>query len=363
MSTNMPSTVNPTEVRPPFLITIDTEGDNLWARPRAISTRNTAYLPRFQALCERHGFRPTWLTNYEMAMDPAYVAFGRDVVRRGAGEIGMHLHAWNSPPLAPLTDDDFHHQPFLFEYARPLLREKIRYLTDLLRTSFGTEMISHRAGRWGFDESYAQCLADAGYLADCSVTPLRSWRNTIGDPRQRGGPDYTDFPRDPYFVDLQDISRPGRSELLEAPMTVREASRQADEKISASRGGTYWMRLKSWSRTRRHGKRGRKLEWLRPRGDNVEAMLSLVSALHAERAPYAMFMLHSSELMPGGSPTFVDASSMERLYDDLERLFEHAGRCFVGATLAAYRASFAKRATPMASGPLADAAQPLAPRG
>jgi hypothetical protein len=38
--------------RPPaFLVTIDTECDNAWARSHTITTRNAAYLPRFQALC------------------------------------------------------------------------------------------------------------------------------------------------------------------------------------------------------------------------------------------------------------------------------------------------------------------------
>ncbi|MGH8641475.1 MAG: deacetylase, partial [Burkholderiales bacterium] len=78
----------------PFIITIDTEGDDLWARPREITTRNAEYLPRFQSLCERFGFKPVYLTNYEMAMSDVFVAFGRDVAARGAGEIGMHLHAW-----------------------------------------------------------------------------------------------------------------------------------------------------------------------------------------------------------------------------------------------------------------------------
>ena len=90
---------------PSFLITIDTEGDNAWARESAVTTRNARVLPRFQALCERFGFKPTWLTNYEMAMDTAYVEFGRDVLSRNTGEIGMHLHAWNSPPLVDLTGE------------------------------------------------------------------------------------------------------------------------------------------------------------------------------------------------------------------------------------------------------------------
>jgi len=53
--------------QPAFLVTIDTEGDNLWARSSVIEKRNAKYLPRFQKLCEKYGMRPTWLTNWEMA--------------------------------------------------------------------------------------------------------------------------------------------------------------------------------------------------------------------------------------------------------------------------------------------------------
>jgi hypothetical protein len=53
---------SPPSVRGAFLITVDTEGDNLWSRPRDITVRNAEVLPRFQELCERHGLRPTYLT-------------------------------------------------------------------------------------------------------------------------------------------------------------------------------------------------------------------------------------------------------------------------------------------------------------
>jgi hypothetical protein len=39
----------------PFIITIDTEGDDLWGRPREITTHNAKHLPRFQSLA--------WLLN------------------------------------------------------------------------------------------------------------------------------------------------------------------------------------------------------------------------------------------------------------------------------------------------------------
>ena len=60
-----------------FIITMDTEGDNLWNWHEGdeITTHNTHYLLRFQQLCEKYGFKPVWLTNYEMIMDPDYVQF------------------------------------------------------------------------------------------------------------------------------------------------------------------------------------------------------------------------------------------------------------------------------------------------
>ena len=56
-----------------FIITIDTEGDNLWGvrcypKPLSrITTQNGSFLERFQLLCEKYGFLPTYLVNYEMA--------------------------------------------------------------------------------------------------------------------------------------------------------------------------------------------------------------------------------------------------------------------------------------------------------
>lgn len=47
-----------------FLITVDTEGDNLWQwKPgEKITTENSLFIPRFQELCEKYGLIPTYLT-------------------------------------------------------------------------------------------------------------------------------------------------------------------------------------------------------------------------------------------------------------------------------------------------------------
>ncbi|ETR65472.1 MAG: hypothetical protein OMM_14198, partial [Candidatus Magnetoglobus multicellularis str. Araruama] len=101
--------------KPYFIITIDTEGDNLWANPTHVSTKNAAFLNRFQDLCEKYSMKPTYLTNYEMANDSVFKKLGLDIIHRKVGEIGMHLHAWDMPPNYQLTENDLRYHPYLIE--------------------------------------------------------------------------------------------------------------------------------------------------------------------------------------------------------------------------------------------------------
>lgn len=312
---------------PFFLITIDTEGDNQWGRQQTTTTRNAEFLTRFQALCEMYGLRPTYLTNYEMALSPVFQEFGRDVVRRGAGEIGMHLHPWNSPPGKPLTSNDNLHHPYLIEFPIEVMQEKIRFLTDLLQETFDTPMRSHRAGRWAIDERYARLLVKAGYCVDCSVTPGITWARFKGAPQGRGGRDYTDFPRTCYLVDPQDIKRPGHSTLLEVPATV-VPDRRLLTRVSRRLARRLPIKLLRQA--------GRRVQWLRPNGRNRRFLLEVLDDRVVVEAGYAEFMLHSSEFMPGGSPKFPTPASIEALYDDLEVLFARAAERFRGATLAEF---------------------------
>lgn len=308
--------------KPAFLITLDTEGDNLWRnRSGKVTTHNVRFLPRFQALCEKYAFKPTWLTNYEMASDPAYVEFGRDLLARGQGEIGMHLHAWYSPPEYALTDDEWRYQPYLIEYPENVLRDKVAYMTDLLENAFQRKMTSHRAGRWAFNEVYARALIDQGYQVDCSVTPRVSWRNAQGAPQGQGGTDYSHFPDRAYFLDEQDISRPGDSPLLELPMSIQY------------RYGTLTNQLKKMWNGIRGRQRGPSVNWLRPVGGNLAQMKQVAEQTLAQGNDYVEFMLHSSEFMPDGSPTFKTEADIERLYDDLEGLFSWLATRTQGMTL------------------------------
>lgn len=310
--------------RPAFIITIDTEGDNLWQNHRQIKTENARFLPRFQSLCEKFGFKPVWLTNYEMAVDPAYVAFAKDVIARGQGEVGMHLHAWNSPPEFDLTGDDWRWQPYLIEFPDAVLRDKVVFMTQLLEETFQTKMRSHRAGRWAFDSRYAKLLIELGYQVDCSVTPRVNWRNAKGAPQGNGGTDFQHFPDHAYFMDENAIHRPGNSSLLEVPMSIQYKH-------------PAWLNSVKQSYDRIRGKyRSPSVNWLRPAGGNVAQMIAVAEKSLAQGNDYVEFMLHSSEFMPGGSPTFKDDAAIEGLYQDLEQLFAWLAQRTQGMTLAEY---------------------------
>jgi hypothetical protein len=314
--------------RPAFLVTLDTEGDNLWARTAVVETRNARFLPRFQRLCEKYGVRPTWLTTWEMANSPVFQEFARDVLARDAGEIGMHLHAWNSPPIVPLTEDDYRHHPYLNEFPEALIREKMKVLTGCLEETFGHKMISHRAGRFSFDETCARILVENGYRVDGSVTPGVSWRGYPGDPKGVGGMDFRRYPEEAYFLDLKDIRRPGYSPLLEVPVTIMEPR--------------YGMAVRWAKRNARkvHGICARAARllypdqvWLYPKGYNNRHLTGVLKAVLHSGRQYAEFMMHSSELMPGGSPNFPSARSIEELYATMEELFAQARERFVPVTM------------------------------
>jgi hypothetical protein len=332
--------------RPCFLITIDTEGDDAWGRPRVATTKNAHYLERFQDLCEANGLKPTYLTNYEMVRCPVFRGFGGWVLARGVGEIGMHLHAWNTPPLVTLTPDDHRHLPYLIEYPDSVMREKIRTMTGALEDSFGVKMVSHRAGRWSFDERYARMLIEEGYRVDCSVTPLVSWARTKGDPQQEGGTNYEAFPHDAYWIDPENISLPGTSSLLEVPMTILPGERTEARSLSEALQRLPGPLPALTDPLRRVCDRvAPPVRWLRPNGRNGLQLLEIVEQVLVEGRSYAEFMLHSSEFMPGGSPTFRTEADIEGLFNDLAVLFSAVHGRFRGATLAEFHAEVISRQT------------------
>jgi hypothetical protein len=314
----------------PFFITIDTEGDNQWEyrleSGTPVTTENARFLPRFQDLCERFGFKPVYLTDWEMANDAFFADFARKTAKRGACEIGMHPHAWSVPPEYPLECTNKNAVPYLIEYPLNIMCEKLTNLLKLLENTFETEIISHRSGRWAMNSDYYDLLIENNVKIDCSVTPFVSWRTEIGCTAESCGSDYSASPTEPYMVFHSMDSRAAEA-LLEMPVSIRKL-----RIIHAGPGKSGVRKLLSSAKGVILGR----TMWLRPEADNLAQLLFLTDRITESSSSYLMFMLHSSELMPGGSPNFKTTESIEKLYSDLEILFKHiSGRC-EGKTLREY---------------------------
>lgn len=294
-----------------FIITVDTEGDNLWTyKPgETINTKNARFIQPFQSLCEKYGFKPVYLTNYEMAKDKYYVEQAREWLKRDACEIGIHLHAWNNPPHYELTGP-YNGNPYLIEYPIDIMRSKFKVIYDLLVENFDIKPVSHRAGRWAMDERYFSILEEYGVLVDCSHTPGVSWESEKGITI--GGSNYHDVPRN--------ISKYGN--VLEVPIPII--------RTRLPFYGNIRHRLRSILK-------GNSL-YLRPASSTLGEMKYYIRQFYnSPEYDYVEFMIHSSELMPNGSPYFQTEDSVKSFICTMGELFDYAQKMgFVGITLKEY---------------------------
>lgn len=294
-----------------FIITVDTEGDNLWEyhKGEPIKTINAEFIPRFQSLCQKYGFKPVYLTNYEMAKDQYFIERAKEWLNKGNCEIGIHLHAWNNPPIISLNGP-YQGNPYLIEYDDNIMHAKFEHLYNLIWRNFDSKPVSHRAGRWAMDDRYFLLLKDFGIKVDCSYTPGVSWQGAKGVTR--GGSDYSS-----EFKGVQWING-----VMEVPATIR--------RFRNASYGTFRHRLKSLLL-------GENV-WLRPAMSNYQSMKKVLDIITSEEdIDYAEFMIHSSELMPGGSPYFKTVEDVEYEYSIIESIFKYAADCgYMGITLDEY---------------------------
>ena len=295
-----------------FIITVDTEGDNLWAYHKGdeVTTQNALYIPRFQELCEQYGFKPVYLTNYEMAKTNDLIQYIKPKAEKGLCEIGIHVHAWNNPPLYDLNGQ-YGGNPYLIEYPYEVMREKFKVTYDLIAENFGIKPVSHRAGRWAMNADYFKLLKEFDVKVDCSYTPLTSWAHCPGETIPSGS-DYSNESLYPTLIDG----------ILEVPFSSR--------KNCIAVNGSFKHRVKVLLE-------GELIE-LRPASNTLAQMKKMCKIVARDsKADCIEFMIHSSELMPGGSPYFKDEQSVNRLFETMTGLFDAASQMgYTGVTLDEY---------------------------
>lgn len=299
------------------VITIDTEADGAWSASDQVRVENLRALPRFQALCDRYGMKPTYLCTYEVARADGFAPLV-EWQRAGRCEVGAHLHPWTNPPFshAGAVDIDTSEYPgYPSELPIDRFRDKMRALGDAIGERTGRAPTSYRAGRWGFSAAHIPVLVELGYVVDCSVTPLVDRRPYKG--LRDGGPDFRRAPVAPYRLAPDDICAPGGSALWEVPVTIfypRAAMRRSA------------LLRRAWGlakRVRGAGLLNRALSleplWFRPYPTmNARKLERVYRIARAAGLPLVEMMFHSSELWPGTSESFPDERSIERVFAMLE---------------------------------------------
>jgi len=194
-----------------FLITIDTEEEWDWSGPfptPPYSTENISYIHEFQDLCQSLSVIPTYFVDYAIVEKKENCAILNDYFKKRLCDIGAHLHPWCTPPV---TEEINTHNSFIINLPIPLVQQKLRKLTDIIKERFGAHPFSFRSGRWGMNGKILRLLANHGYQVDSSIRPFYRDQDFS----------YDNALLHPYYPDFHNcLAQGSQRSLLEIPATA-----------------------------------------------------------------------------------------------------------------------------------------------
>jgi hypothetical protein len=287
------------------LLTIDTEEEFDWNAPFSRTSTGTTHVRAFagfQRLCEEIGARPIWLVDWPIASDPLAVEVLGDAARRDAADIGIHLHPWVNPPF---DEEVTPFNSYAGNLPPALEAAKFMALRERIEDAFGIAPMIYRAGRYGLGPESARMLAREGIAIDSSVRPSF-------DYRADGGPNYTDYPAWPWWIDEE-------RKLLELPVTtVRAGALRA----APAQFGPLAHRVPKLTGVLA---RTRLLERipLTPEGVSIVAAKRGIDTALMAGLPLLVLSLHSPTLEPGHSPYARTPHDVAAVHDWLRAIYGH----------------------------------------
>ena len=191
-------------------VTVDVEEEGLFSgsyQPDNNPISNVKKLGLLNPIFKDLDIKPTLFTSYPVVSNQENFEFLMELTDKWRGEIGAHLHHWNTPPFEqPAPKQPVPSQ----QMERNQLQAKIETLLEAMKKS-GVEPISFRMGRFNMSPKLFSILESTPIKVDSSVAPMR---------RYYGGPDCLAAPTDPYFPNRLNPCKPGISKILEVPMTI-----------------------------------------------------------------------------------------------------------------------------------------------
>jgi hypothetical protein len=290
-----------------LVVSIDVEEEGLFSGHYAqenVAVTNVDALSVLDPVFSDLGIHPTMVATYQVLSRPEHLGALQELCARWHGELGAHLHHWNTPPIIPAPT----HKPSPCDsLPEDILSEKLENLLALMRNA-GEIPASFRMGRFNMTGRMFKILERTSVLADGSVAPMR---------KSFGGPDHLAAPVDPYFADPSDPRRPGNSRILEIPMTilpiperVGAALARLDEKAPFLSGAIAWAAERLFSLP------------AQPFWTGLNRLKAAVR-LHGRRGGKVLSVfMHSSELAPGSSPISPTTERIEELVARLRAYLE-----------------------------------------
>lgn len=294
------------------VVSLDVEEEGLFSGsyPRqGGGLTNIPELSRLEFLPREFGLPLTYLCDYPVLTHGPSLEVLTGMLGRVGGELGAHLHPWNTPPF---PDMPWPEPVSTAVMPSDVFRAKLDTLQEVVRAFAGRPAKSFRMGRWNLFRRAMAALPQAGFLVDSSVAPLR---------HVPGGPDHFLAPADPYWL------RPGGADgprLLEAPTTqvalVPGSSRAAYSLAARLPKGARDAVLGGFMKALTLGVNP---VWM------PEATMKLAAWTHVRRGGRVITLFwHSSELLPGASPHFPDRASVDAFLGKVRRFAGWLRRTF-----------------------------------
>ncbi len=260
------------------------------------------------------GITPTYAADWPVIEDPKAAEVLGGIAADGRALIGTHLHPWVTPPH---DEEVITPNSFPGNLGIDLERAKLERLTKRIQEVFGQSPTIYQAGRYGLGPNSPKLLAELGYKVDLSTTPPFDYSH-------QGGPDYSQFPPDPYWWD-----EPGG--LLEIPTTgaylgflghdrnLTGAPKRAHSLYRAATGDSLrWTRLPGV--LARFGA----LERMRltPEGFSLQDLKRLTRSLLNRGTRIFNFSYHAPSLKPGCTEYVRNDSDLKRFHACCRGYFE-----------------------------------------
>ena len=294
------------------VVSLDVEEEGLFsgAYPRqGAGLANIAELSRLEFLPREFGLPLTLLCDYPVLTHGPSREVLSGLLGRVGGELGAHLHPWNTPPFPDMPWPE----P-VSTAVMPLaaFRAKLDSLQAAVQAFAGRPAASFRMGRWNLFRRAMAVLPEAGFVVDSSVAPLR---------HVPGGPDHFLAPSDPYWLRP---AGPHGPRLLEAPTTqlplvpgspglAHALARRLPPRLGDAVLGGFMKTLTL----------GVNPVWM------PEATMKIAALAHARRGGRVLTLFwHSSELLPGASPHFPDRAAVDAFLGKVRRFAGWLRRTF-----------------------------------